>query len=138
MKPKKRKPKKIELVPIDSIKSGPIVHRAFPEAVLTHLKSLWERIKTYAPYETLEQMEVGFMRDPKPLGEIAIWEKIADAVEACEKELGFHTDISYPTVMEYSLGAVKPADRAMSPTKEIVAVCKRVGLIPSPLQITRR
>jgi hypothetical protein len=134
----KRKPKKTEMVPISSIQSGPIAHREFPEDVLNRIRKLWDRVKGYAPVKTLEQWELLFMRDSKPEGEIAIWEKMADAIEAAEEELGMESTAVFPTVLNYSMGGVKLADRAQSPTKEIVAICKRVGLKPSPLQIRRR
>ncbi len=136
----KRKPKKtkLEAVPVDSIKSNTIVNRDFPEPILNRIRTLWERVKGYAPYKTLEQWELSFMRDTKPEGEIVIWEKIADAVDEAEEELGLDDTIVFSTVLSYSMAMIKPADRAKSPTKEIVAVCKRVGLVPTPLQVKRR
>lgn len=134
----KHEPKKAEMVPIDSIRSGSIAHRSLPDEMLARIRRLWDRTRNYSPYETLEQMELGFMRDSKPEGEIAIWEKMADAIEGAERELGLSPEITFRTVLHYSTGDIKPADRAKSPTKEIVALCRRVGLVPSPLQIKRR
>ena len=66
--------------PIDpnDLQSGPIRHESLPPDLLEHIRSIYEIVGPYLD-TTLEQFEIGFMRDMHPEDEVAIWSCIAAA-----------------------------------------------------------
>lgn|GEM_PF-2750948 len=81
--------------PIDpnQIQQGPIRHESLPPELLELIRSVYTLIGPYLN-TTLEQFEIGFMRDMHPEREVAIWCSIAGAWAAYhEKYLeGFEQD----------------------------------------------
>jgi hypothetical protein len=60
------------------IRSGPIRHESLPPDLLETIKIVHHQLGRYLG-ETLEQFEVGFMRDMHPEREVAVWCRIAVA-----------------------------------------------------------
>jgi hypothetical protein len=67
-----KKKAKGQLVKPHKLKPGPIRHVALPDQLLDQIGAVY---KVLGPYldTTLEQFEVGFMREMHPVREIAIW-----------------------------------------------------------------
>src|SRR5205823_6496537 len=57
---------------------GPIRRDLLPAALLEQIQAVYEVIGPYTKM-TLEQFEIGFMRDMHPEGEVAVWCRIAAA-----------------------------------------------------------
>ncbi len=77
-----------EYVDPRQLRPGPIRHEALPPELLTPIEAVFEVIGPYTGM-TLEQFEVGFMRDLHPGREVAVWCSIAAAWLAYhEKYLG--------------------------------------------------
>jgi hypothetical protein len=67
---------------------GPIRHESLPPELLERINEVFEIIGPYVNM-TLEQFEVGFMRDLHPESEVALWYSIAAAwLDYHEKFLG--------------------------------------------------
>jgi len=60
--------------PIDprKVRPGPIRHESLPPELLEHIKAVFDVIGPYIGM-TLEQFEIGFMRDMHPASEVTLW-----------------------------------------------------------------
>src|SRR5690242_16605909 len=67
---------RIEKVKISDIKPGPIQHQSLPDDLLKQIKEIYDLVGRYT-CPTLEEWEIGFMRDMRPEREVAIWARIA-------------------------------------------------------------
>lgn len=66
--------------PIDpnDLRPGPIRHETLPPELLEQVQSIFEIVGPYMDM-TLEQFEIGFMRDAHPESEVAVWCSITAA-----------------------------------------------------------
>src|SRR5580765_1551806 len=94
--PKKVDPRKL--------RPGPIRHESLSPELLAQIKAVYDMIGKYLN-TTLEQFEIGFMRDTHPASEVAIWCSIMAAwIDYHEK---FLNDESLPDEEERKmLGAL--------------------------------
>ena len=67
-----------EHVDLSQLRPGPIRHESLPPALLEQIQAVFDVIGPYTGM-TLEQFEVGFMRDMHPESEVALWCRIAKA-----------------------------------------------------------
>jgi hypothetical protein len=67
-----------EYVDPKQLRPGPIRHKTLPPELLEHVKAVFDVIGPYINM-TLEQFEVGFMRDMHPESEVALWRSITAA-----------------------------------------------------------
>lgn len=70
----------VRTVKISDLKPGPIQHESLPPELLAKISKLYAFLGPYLS-TTLEQFELGFMRDMHPENEIAIWSAIAFAFQ---------------------------------------------------------
>jgi hypothetical protein len=64
------------------LRLGPIRHQTLPPALLQEIRRLWHSIgKASQGDGSLEQWEVGFMRDTNPDQEILVWQRIERATK---------------------------------------------------------
>jgi len=83
----KTKPTKKPVKPSES-KASPIQHATLPPELLEQIEAAYETVGSYLG-TTLKQFEIGFMRDPHPEREVAMWSKVAAAWDHYhEKHLG--------------------------------------------------
>ena len=68
-------PEKIDL---SQIQPGPIRHKSLPPELLEQVEAVYEAVGPYLDM-TLEQFEIGFMRDLHPEIEVAVWAGIVAA-----------------------------------------------------------
>ena len=68
-------PEKIDL---SQIQPGPIRHKSLPPELLEQVEAVYEAVGPYLDM-TLEQFEIGFMRDMHPEIEVAVWCSIVAA-----------------------------------------------------------
>ena len=61
-----------------TLRPGPIRHKSLPPDLLGQIRAVYDVIGPYLDM-TLEQFEIGFMRDMDPEREVAIWCGIAKA-----------------------------------------------------------
>jgi hypothetical protein len=118
----KAKGGKTARVRADRIKSGPIRHEGLPDDLLERLRAIHAAIKdVYST--TLEQFEVGFMRDAHPEREVAIWERIVDAMERVMAAMPtVDKKTVFRTVLGYSMGALTAAQKADPVVKRIIKI----------------
>jgi len=77
-----------EYIDPSQLQPGPIRHESLPPGLLERIKAVFDLIGGYLG-STLEQFEIGFMRDMHPEREVAVWCSIAFAWAAYhEKFLG--------------------------------------------------
>jgi hypothetical protein len=69
---------KPEFIDPSKLRPGPIRNESLPPALLDQIKAVFEVIGPYLGM-TLEQFEIGFMRDMHPEREIALWFRVAKA-----------------------------------------------------------
>jgi hypothetical protein len=67
-----------EFVDPSKLRPGPIRHEALPPKLLEQIKAVYDVIGGYLD-TTLEQFEIGFMRDAHPEDEVALWFSITTA-----------------------------------------------------------
>jgi hypothetical protein len=67
-----------EYVDPKQLRPGPIRHKTLPPNLLEQVKAAFEVIGPYIGM-TLEQFEVGFMRDMHPESEVGLWIRITKA-----------------------------------------------------------
>ena len=67
-----------EHVDLSQLRPGPIHHESLPPALLESIQAVYDVIGPYTGM-TLEQFEVGFMRDTHPESEVALWCRITKA-----------------------------------------------------------
>ena len=60
------------------LRPGPIRHESLPPELLDQIKAVFDVIGPYIGI-TLEQFEIGFMRDMHPESEVALWFRITKA-----------------------------------------------------------
>src|SRR6202140_5557293 len=60
------------------LRPGPIRHESLPPELLDRIKAVFDVIGPYINM-TLEQFEIGFMRDMHPESEVALWFRITKA-----------------------------------------------------------
>ena len=73
--------------PIDpkQLRPGPIRNESLPPELLDQIKSVFDVIRPYIKM-TLEQFEIGFMREAHPESEVALWRSITAAWLAYHKK----------------------------------------------------
>lgn len=77
-----------EFVDLSKLQPGPIRNESLAPELLEQIKTIYDVVGPYFGM-TLEQFELGFMRDMQPAGEVAIWCSITAAWLAYhEKFLG--------------------------------------------------
>ena len=69
-----------------TLRLGPIRHESLPPDLLGQIRAVYDVIGPYVGM-TLEQFEIGFMRDMHPEREVALWCRIAKAW------LAYHEDV---------------------------------------------
>jgi hypothetical protein len=67
-----------EYVDPKTLRPGPIRHGSLPPELLEKIKAVFDVIGPYINM-TLEQFEIGFMRDAHPESEVALWRSITAA-----------------------------------------------------------
>jgi hypothetical protein len=67
-----------EYVDLSQLRPGPICHESLPPALLELIKAVYDVIGPYIGM-TLEEFELGFMRDMHPESEVALWCRITKA-----------------------------------------------------------
>jgi hypothetical protein len=67
-----------EFIDPKQLRPGPIRHEALPPHLLEQVKAIFDLIGPYIGM-TLEQFEIGFMRDTDPESEVALWCSITAA-----------------------------------------------------------
>lgn len=67
-----------EYIDPHEIRPGPIRHDSLPEDLLALIKAVFDLIGPYLGM-TLEEFEIGFMRDADPASEVALWCGITEA-----------------------------------------------------------
>jgi hypothetical protein len=75
-----------EYVGPKQLRPGPIRHRSLPPELLEEIKAVFDVIGPYVNM-TLEQFEIGFMRDMHPEREVDVWCRITKAW------LAYHEDV---------------------------------------------
>lgn len=77
-----------ESIDLGNVRPGPIRNESLPPELLDQIKAVFDVIGSYMDM-TLEQFEIGFMRDITPESEVAVWCSITAAWLAYhEKFLG--------------------------------------------------
>ena len=70
------------------LRPGPIRQESLSPELLEHVKAVYDVVGPYLD-TTLEQFEIGFMRDAHPESEVAVWCSITEAwIAYHEKHLG--------------------------------------------------
>jgi hypothetical protein len=67
-----------EPVELSKLKPGPIRHESLPPELVEHVHAIYDVIGPYVS-GSLEQFEIGFMRDAHPESEVAVWCNITAA-----------------------------------------------------------
>ena len=65
-------------IDISKLQPGPIRHQSLSPELLDHVRAVYDIIGPYLD-TTLEQFEIGFMRDTHPEDEVAVWCSITAA-----------------------------------------------------------
>ena len=61
-----------EPIDLNQLQPGPIRNESLPPELLEHIKAIYDVVGPYLD-TTLEQFEIGFMRDSHPENEVVVW-----------------------------------------------------------------
>ena len=70
-----------EFIDPSQLRPGPIRNESLPDELLEHIRAVFDVIGPYLD-TTLEQFEIGFMRDMNPASEVVVWCRIRDITES--------------------------------------------------------
>jgi len=113
---------KVRKVDIETIKEGKIRHGGLPAGLLRRIRGVHEHVRDILG-RTLEQFEIGFMRDMDPEKEVVIWERLVAAMARVEQALPeVDKNVVLRTLLAYSMGALAPAEKANPLVKKIIKV----------------
>jgi hypothetical protein len=128
---KKRKMRAIDVktgktveVDADAIKSGRIKHSSLPDPLLKRIRAIHAALK--GVYDLpLEQMEINFMRDSNPEGEVALWERLVVGFEKVTRTFpDLERKMVLRIVLGYSMSALTPAEKADPVVKKIIKIAE--------------
>jgi hypothetical protein len=109
-------------VDAEAVGLGPIRHESLPDPLLRRVRSIHGRIRDVYGV-SLEQFEVGFMRDAHPEREVAVWERIVEALGRVEEALPtLDRSVILRTLLAHSIGAMTPAEQADPTLSRIIAI----------------
>jgi len=74
--PPKSKIVKLNADELAALKPGPIRHESLKPETLARIRTIYELIGPYTGVNTLEEWEIGFMRDMHPENEVSVWSRI--------------------------------------------------------------
>jgi hypothetical protein len=74
-----------EPIDLSQLQPGPIRNESLPPELLEHIKAVYDIVGPYLE-TTLEQFEIGFMRDSNPESEVVVWCSIVAAWIAYHEE----------------------------------------------------
>lgn len=80
-----------EPIDLNQLQPGPIRNESLPPQLLEHIKAIYDVVGPYLG-TTLEQFEIGFMRDSNPESEVVVWCSIVAAWIAYHEQ---HLDDQY-------------------------------------------
>jgi hypothetical protein len=89
-----------EYIDPKQLRPGPIRNESLPSELLDQIKAVFDVIGAYIGM-TLEQFEIGFMRDLHPESEVALWCNLAKAWLAYHED--FLGNVTLPDVEERRL-----------------------------------
>jgi hypothetical protein len=115
-----------EFVDPKTLRSGPIRHESLPPKLLDRIKAVYDVLGPYLG-TTLEQFEVGFMRDADPDSEVTVWCSITAAWLAYHEK--FLNDTKLPDEEERKLPSALIA---------ISTGVNDVSKLPVPADVGRR
>ena len=78
-------PNELRKIKLKDLRGGPIRHESLPPEILIQIRAVYDTIGPYLN-TTLEQFEVGFMREGSPQREVTILLNIATAWKAYHKK----------------------------------------------------
>lgn len=100
----------LEEIPIDKISIGPLKHETLSDDHIARIKQIYDICGQFVG-ETLEQWEIGFMRDSDPEREILVWEQMASRLKtftANVKPTHARLKKAYESLLLISLGVTDP------------------------------
>lgn len=111
-------------VDADEIKQGKIRQSSLPDPLLKRIRFIHAQIKdVYST--TLEEFEIGFMRDADPEGEVALWERIVDALDQVNsKSPTLDRRTVFRTLLAYSMDALTPAELVTPTVQRIIQIAE--------------
>jgi len=112
-------------VNIDKVKPGRIRQESLPDDLLQRIRAIHTAVKGVYD-QTLEQMELNFMRDSDPEGEIALWEKLVAGMEKAAAAMPkLDRKIILRTLLAYSMGALSKKELADATVKKIITIAEK-------------
>jgi hypothetical protein len=109
-------------VDADAIRTGPIRHETISDDLLERVRVIYDGIKDFYG-STLEQFEIGFMRDSHPEKEIAVWERILVAMDKVTAAMPrLERKMVLRTLLAYSMRALSAAQMADPTVKKIIEI----------------
>ena len=108
----------------DAIKSGRIKHASLPDPLLNRIRAIHAALK--GVYDLpLEQMEINFMRDSNPDGEVALWERIVISLDKVKRALpDLDRNMVLRILLGYSMSALTPAEDADPVVTQIIKIAE--------------
>lgn len=89
-----------EFIDPSQLRPGPIRNESLPDQLLEHIRAVFDVIGPYLD-TTLEQFEIGFMRDMNPASEVVVWCSITAAWIAYHEK--YLNDEAFPDEEEKKL-----------------------------------
>ena len=111
-------------VDAEAVRQGRIQCPSLPEPLLLRIRAVHTCIGD--GYDvTLEQFEVGFMRDANPEGEVAVWERIAVTFQkVADKAPELDRKAVLRTLLGYSMDALTDEERGDPDVRRIIEIAE--------------
>jgi hypothetical protein len=115
-----------ERIDPNKLRPGPIRHKSLPPKLLKIIRSVYEVVGPYLN-TTLEQFEIGFMREMRPEKEVAVWCKITTAW------IGYHEQF-----LDEQLQSDKEETKLLGALIAISSGVEDVEKLAVPIEVGRR
>jgi len=122
----------IEEIDINTLADGPILCTSLDDDLLLRIKVIYDKFKPYLKgklNETLEQFEIGFMRDKHPEAEVELWEDMAITFDIMKEIYNNDENINlqiYDCLIMNSVGAFTPEEEEQKFVQQIKQLFARV------------
>ena len=122
----------IEEIDASTLADGPILCTSLGDDLLLRIKVVYDKFKPYLKgklNETLEQFEIGFMRDAHPEAEVELWEDMAITFDVMKEIYNNDESINlhiYDCLIMNALGAFTPEEENTEFVKQLKQLYARV------------
>lgn len=115
-------------VPLSSLCGGKICHTKLDKDLLDRIRIIYDGLKPYLSM-SLEQFEIGFMRDENPENNVEVWESILVSFQLGVEVFGDteeNKDFIFKCLITNSVGALLPEEEELKCVQQLKMLYNKV------------